>query len=112
MVLMDRRRGVVRKYRPDQRVDRWLFDAPYGLWTLADGREVLFNRFYAPIAERSTGRAEDRHDLSAQRGGPIGASRGPPSNLELPPKSSNHDGVQRPVGGGAEKHRRPAAESS
>jgi hypothetical protein len=46
------RRGIDRKYRPDRRVDRWLFDAPYGMWTLADGREVLFNRFYAPIAER------------------------------------------------------------
>jgi hypothetical protein len=23
------------------------------MWTLADGREILFNRFYAPIAERA-----------------------------------------------------------
>jgi hypothetical protein len=25
---------------------------PYGLWTCADGREVLFNRAYEPIWER------------------------------------------------------------
>jgi hypothetical protein len=27
--------------------------SPYGMWTCADGSEVLFNRFYAPIAERA-----------------------------------------------------------
>jgi hypothetical protein len=26
---------------------------PYGKWTCADGREVLFNRWYGPIWERS-----------------------------------------------------------
>jgi hypothetical protein len=47
------RRGIIRKnFRPERRVDRWLAQAPYGMWTCADGREVLFNRFYAPIAER------------------------------------------------------------
>jgi hypothetical protein len=30
----------------------WL---PYGLWTCADGREVLFNRAYRPIWERVNG---------------------------------------------------------
>lgn len=30
----------------------WL---PYGKWTCADGREVLFNRFYEPIWERADG---------------------------------------------------------
>jgi hypothetical protein len=28
---------------------------PYGLWTLADGRQVLFNRGYKPIWERMPG---------------------------------------------------------
>jgi hypothetical protein len=28
---------------------------PYGKWTCADGREVLFNRFYGPIWQRSDG---------------------------------------------------------
>jgi hypothetical protein len=32
---------------------RWR--TPYGLWTCADGREVLFNRDYKPIWERSSG---------------------------------------------------------
>jgi hypothetical protein len=27
-------------------------DLPYGKWTCADGREVLFNRFYEPIWQR------------------------------------------------------------
>jgi hypothetical protein len=30
---------------------RWN-DLPYGKWTCADGREVLFNRFYEPIYQR------------------------------------------------------------
>jgi len=30
-------------------------DLPYGIWTCADGREVLFNRFYEPIFQRLTG---------------------------------------------------------
>ena len=29
---------------------RWN-DLPYGMWTCADGREVLFNRFYEPIMQ-------------------------------------------------------------
>ena len=28
---------------------------PYGLWTCADGREVLFNREYQPIYQRKNG---------------------------------------------------------
>jgi hypothetical protein len=49
------RRGITRKgYRSNRRFDRWLTLAPYGMWTCADGREVLFNRFYAPIAERDS----------------------------------------------------------
>lgn len=30
-------------------------DYPYGVWTCADGREVLFNRFYEPIWQRLPG---------------------------------------------------------
>ena len=30
-------------------------DLPYGRWVCADGREVLFNRFYEPIWERKPG---------------------------------------------------------
>ncbi len=30
-------------------------DLPYGKWTCADGREVLFNRFYEPIWQRYPG---------------------------------------------------------
>jgi hypothetical protein len=33
---------------------------PYGMWTCADGREVLFSRFYAPIAERARPEAPAR----------------------------------------------------
>jgi hypothetical protein len=55
------RRGVIGKgYDPRRRVDRWFFDVPYGMWTYADGREVLFNRFYAPIAERDSPTSEAR----------------------------------------------------
>ena len=28
---------------------------PYGMWTVADGRQVLFNRNYRPILERYPG---------------------------------------------------------
>jgi hypothetical protein len=31
---------------------------PYGKWTCADGREVLFNRAYKPIWQRRNGRVE------------------------------------------------------
>jgi hypothetical protein len=49
------RRGITRKgYNPRRRIDRWFSEVPYGMWTCADGREVLFNRFYAPIAERAS----------------------------------------------------------
>jgi hypothetical protein len=33
--------------------ERWLM--PYGKWTCGDGREVLFDRDYAPICERYPG---------------------------------------------------------
>jgi hypothetical protein len=52
LVGSDRRRGIDRTWRPDRSVDRWLSKAPYGMWTCGDGREVLFNRFYVPMAER------------------------------------------------------------
>ncbi len=35
--------------------ERWRFWLPYGCWTCADGREVLFNRRYVPIYERRPG---------------------------------------------------------
>ncbi len=35
-----------------ERREHWL---PYGMWTCADGREVLFNRRYAPIWSRRPG---------------------------------------------------------
>lgn len=35
------------------RAARWLL--PYGVWTCADGREVLFNRRYVPMLERCPG---------------------------------------------------------
>jgi hypothetical protein len=33
----------------------WKSLIPYGKWTCADGREVLFNRRYRPILERKPG---------------------------------------------------------
>jgi hypothetical protein len=33
---------------------RW--SVPYGVWVIADGREVLFNRLYQPIWQRRPGR--------------------------------------------------------
>lgn len=35
--------------------ERWRFWCPYGQWTCADGRRVLFNRHYTPIYERRPG---------------------------------------------------------
>jgi hypothetical protein len=32
--------------------EKWKYAAPYGKWTCADGREVLFNRLYWPILQR------------------------------------------------------------
>jgi hypothetical protein len=32
-------------------------DLPYGVWTCADGRAVLFNRGYRPIWQRRPGQA-------------------------------------------------------
>jgi hypothetical protein len=37
---------------------------PYGKWTCGDGREVLFNRFYEPMWERSPGQAAKRANPS------------------------------------------------
>ena len=39
------------KTRADDRRTR----LPYGVWTCADGREVIFNRFYTPIWQRLDG---------------------------------------------------------
>jgi hypothetical protein len=33
----------------------WKHQCPYGKWTCADGREVLFNRGYKPILQRRPG---------------------------------------------------------
>lgn len=43
--------------------ERWN-DLPYGVWTCADGRVVLFNRFYEPIWERSPGQGAFAADPS------------------------------------------------
>ncbi len=45
-------------HRPSDTVrlskQEWMrLELPYGLWTCADGREVLFNRWYQPIAQRA-----------------------------------------------------------
>ena len=37
----------------------WL---PYGIWCCGDGREVLFNRFYEPVWQRSPGGETSRAD--------------------------------------------------
>ena len=37
---------------------RWMM--PYGQWTCADGREVLFDRDYVPICERRPGQTPRR----------------------------------------------------
>jgi hypothetical protein len=57
-----RRDAVVRSPRlPDfviaagTQFERWRHWCPYGIWTCADGREVLFNRDYVPIFERRPG---------------------------------------------------------
>ena len=46
----------------DKREFERLNDLPYGVWTCADGREVLFNRFYEPILQRATGQAAAEAD--------------------------------------------------
>jgi hypothetical protein len=39
-------------------------DLPYGCWTCADGRQVLFNRDYLPIVERAApGQASSAADV-------------------------------------------------
>jgi hypothetical protein len=35
---------------------------PYGIWICADGREVLFNRAYSPIWQRSPGQLAEPAD--------------------------------------------------
>jgi hypothetical protein len=45
--------------------ERWRFWVPYGQWTCADGRLVLFNRNYTPIYERrpdALGRVADHSE--------------------------------------------------
>src|SRR5262245_40469129 len=37
--------------------DTWRLMRPYGIWTCADGRQVIFNRDYIPILERYPGQA-------------------------------------------------------
>lgn len=37
-------------------------ELPYGMWTCADGREVLFNRGYRPLWQRRPGQAATRAD--------------------------------------------------
>jgi hypothetical protein len=37
------------------KLSEWKLLCPYGKWTCADGREVLFNRQYWPILERRPG---------------------------------------------------------
>ena len=44
------------------RTDRFRCWLPYGKWICADGREVLFNRFYEPIWERPPGGSARRAD--------------------------------------------------
>jgi hypothetical protein len=48
-----------RRYRYPEwgtRFEKWRWWAPYGMWTCADGRRVLFNRDYVPIYERRPGK--------------------------------------------------------
>jgi hypothetical protein len=42
---------------------RW-HNLPYGMWTCADGREVLFNRSYKPIWQRRPDQLAERADLN------------------------------------------------
>lgn len=44
---------------PDEKRKKLL---PYGIWTCADGREILFNRFYEPIWQRRPGEAIEEAD--------------------------------------------------
>jgi hypothetical protein len=41
---------------------RWRLACPYGLWTCADGREVLFNRYYRPVYQRYPGQPAQTAD--------------------------------------------------
>src|SRR5260221_14513443 len=47
--------GLTRRPPLTTKFERWRFWLPYGCWTCADGREVLFNRRYVPIYERRPG---------------------------------------------------------
>jgi hypothetical protein len=40
---------------PRMSADEWICRCPYGWWTCADGRQVIFNRQYWPILERRPG---------------------------------------------------------
>jgi hypothetical protein len=48
LVSEDHARAVLDHLRPGE----WFAALPYGQWTCADGRRVLFNRRYRPILER------------------------------------------------------------
>jgi hypothetical protein len=37
-------------------------ESPYGRWTCADGREVLYDRWYRPICQRYPGRLPTQAD--------------------------------------------------
>jgi hypothetical protein len=46
---------MTRNYRAEgyAAFERWRQLCPYGKWSCADGREVLFNRYYEPLYERA-----------------------------------------------------------
>jgi hypothetical protein len=46
------------------RFERWRAMCPYGQWTTAEGREVLFNRDYCPILQRWPGEYAFPADLT------------------------------------------------
>jgi crotonobetainyl-CoA:carnitine CoA-transferase CaiB-like acyl-CoA transferase len=46
------RRHQPTRYRDARKREHWSATYPYGVWTCSDGREVLFNRRYAPIWQR------------------------------------------------------------
>jgi hypothetical protein len=52
-----RARALLRWQTPERLMSSDFDKVPYGRWTCADGREVLFNRAYWPILERRNGGA-------------------------------------------------------
>jgi hypothetical protein len=53
---------TVMRTPPTKRLRRLRHQLPYGKWTYADGREVLFNRNYKPIWQRRPGQAAEAAD--------------------------------------------------